>query len=327
MNMTKPLIFLMMSYLLLAAGTSGQSIASGRQSSVDVSMGFLVQQISFGLSENQKQRVAVVEFVDLKGNTSDFGRYLAEELITRLFQTGKFKVIERQLLNKVITEQKLSLTGIIDPASAQKLGKLLGVDAICSGSVSDLGKSLKINARLINTETGEVFAVAAGEVAKDETVCALGGCAQGVSAPAAITTETGTKKVGQWKSQVGFLNFEVTGCVRAGTVGYCDFTVVNNNSDSNLRIFGNHLDFLYGSKNSRGIDDLGNEIKASSVTFGRDEKTAADLQLVSGVKVKMRLNFKDLSTSSQKFAVLEIGFRADEINQSTKFRDIIFTIK
>jgi hypothetical protein len=37
--------------------------------------------------------------------------------------TDKFKVIERQLLNKIIAEQKLSLTGIVDPVLAKKLGE------------------------------------------------------------------------------------------------------------------------------------------------------------------------------------------------------------
>jgi hypothetical protein len=64
---------------------------------------------------------------------------------------------------------------MIDQSSAQKLGKLLGVDAIASGTVTDLGKSVRINARLISTGTGEVFGVAATEIVKDESVIALMG--------------------------------------------------------------------------------------------------------------------------------------------------------
>jgi curli biogenesis system outer membrane secretion channel CsgG len=100
----------------------------------------LGQKISTGLTENQKRTIAVVEFADLRGNVTDFGRFLAEELITKLYETRKFKVIERQLLNRVMAEQKLSLTGVVDPTSAQKLGKLLGVDAIASGTITDLAR-------------------------------------------------------------------------------------------------------------------------------------------------------------------------------------------
>ena len=145
------------------------------QVSLNQRIGELSQQISDGLTENQKQTIAVVEFVDLEGRITNFGRFVAEELITRLYQTKKFKVIERQLLNKILAEQKLSLAGVIDQTSAQKLGRLLGVDAIASGTVTDLGKSLRVNARLISTGTGEVFAVAAAEIAKDDSVMALMG--------------------------------------------------------------------------------------------------------------------------------------------------------
>jgi len=93
------------------------------QVTLDQRVSELSKQISDGLTENQKRTIAVVEFVDLKGNVTDFGRFLAEELITRLYQTKKFKVIERQLLNKITAEQKLSLTGLIDQTSAQKLGR------------------------------------------------------------------------------------------------------------------------------------------------------------------------------------------------------------
>lgn len=145
------------------------------QGTLDQRLTELSKEISDGLTENQKRTIAVVEFVDLEGRVTNFGRFVAEELITRLYQTRKFKVIERQLLNKIVAEQKLSLGGMIDQTSAQKLGKLLGVDAIASGTVTDLGKTLRVNARLISTNTGEVFAVAAAEIAKDDSVTALMG--------------------------------------------------------------------------------------------------------------------------------------------------------
>lgn len=160
------------------------------QVTLDQRIGELSKQISDGLTENQKQTIAVVEFVDLEGRVTNFGRFVAEELITRLYQTKKFKVIERQLLNKIVAEQKLSLGGMIDQTSAQKLGKLLGVDAIASGTVTDLGKSLRINARLISTGTGEVFAVAATEIAKDDSVTALMGA--GGTGPTSTVTSPGT---------------------------------------------------------------------------------------------------------------------------------------
>jgi hypothetical protein len=95
----------------------------------------------------------------------------------------------------VIAEQKLSLTGVIDQTSAQKLGKVLGVDAIASGTVTDLGKSLRINARLIDTSTAVIFAVASIEIAKDDSVITLvGPSATGPTSP--ITSGGGTSYQG-----------------------------------------------------------------------------------------------------------------------------------
>lgn len=143
------------------------------QGSLDQRINELSQQISKEMSDYNKKKIAIIEFSDLDGNVTNFGKYVSEELITKLYLTKKFKVIERQLLNKIIAEQKLSLTGMIDPNSAKKLGKVLGVDAIVSGTIADLAQSLKVNARMLNTETGEIFAAASVEILKDESVSKL----------------------------------------------------------------------------------------------------------------------------------------------------------
>jgi TolB-like protein len=149
------------------------SLPAVAHANLDDQISALSNKISQEMTEQKKHTIAVIEFADLQGNVTDFGRFLSEELTTKLFETGKFKVIERQLLNKVITEQKLNLTGMVDPESAKKLGKILGVDAICSGTIADLGQSLEINARLISTQTGAIIAVASTKIFKDDSVLSL----------------------------------------------------------------------------------------------------------------------------------------------------------
>lgn len=158
--------FILMLWLVIISNSFAQG-------SLDQRIVELTQQISKEMTDNNKKTIAVIEFSDLRGNVTDLGRYISEELITKLYLTKKFKVIERQLLNKIIAEQKLSLAGMIDPTSAKKLGKVLGVDAIVSGTQTDLAQGLKINARMLNTETGEIFAVASVEIFKDESVTKL----------------------------------------------------------------------------------------------------------------------------------------------------------
>jgi hypothetical protein len=57
--------------------------------------------------------------------------------------------------------KKMSEIGLIDPDTAKKMGAVLGVDAIVTGTLIDLdnGKT-EVNARMIATETGEILSAA-----------------------------------------------------------------------------------------------------------------------------------------------------------------------
>ena len=125
------------------------------------------------MQEGQKSKIAITEFSDLNGKVSNLGRYISEELITRLYRTNRFHVVERELLAKVVEEHKLNLSGIIDESTAVEVGRILGVDAIGTGTLSDLGRYVKVNARIISMESGSIFAVASAEFIKDNRVHSL----------------------------------------------------------------------------------------------------------------------------------------------------------
>ena len=133
---------------------------------LNVKLESLTNQIIDNLLNKKFSRIAVIAFSNIDGRTSTFGSYLSEELTTRIFLTNKFYVIERQLLNKLVDEQTLNATGAIDEETAKSFGEILGVDALVTGTISDLGDSLKVHARLITTETGVVSAVASINIDK-----------------------------------------------------------------------------------------------------------------------------------------------------------------
>jgi TolB-like protein len=133
----------------------------------------LADQVVAGLQSEQATQIAVLQFQNLDGSVSEFGGFIAEEMITRLYQTGTFRVVEREMLNRVMEEHELATSGLVDESTAKELGRLLGVDAIATGSVTDLGMDVRINSRLIATETGSVFSAAAASVPKDSRVTKL----------------------------------------------------------------------------------------------------------------------------------------------------------
>ncbi len=107
-----------------------------------------------------KNKVAVLDF-QLQGEgfeTKDMGSIVAEWFITALVKTGRFDVVERAMLKKILDEQKMGLTGVIDEKTATKLGKILGVKVIISGSVMKLENILEVNARIIDVETASIIA-------------------------------------------------------------------------------------------------------------------------------------------------------------------------
>ena len=119
--------------------------------------------ISIPLAANadfKRTKIAVLDF-SLKGSgfeTEDMGAIVAEWFITAFVKEGRFDVVERGLLKKILNEQKLGMSGVVDETTATKIGKLLGVKIIISGSVLKLQNILEINARIIDVETASIIA-------------------------------------------------------------------------------------------------------------------------------------------------------------------------
>lgn len=131
---------------------------------------------------SDKPRIAVIEFKNKAENQWWYhgGAEAAQDVfVTELFKSGKFRVVEREQLDALMQEKNLSLSGDVDPATAVKIGKLLGVNYILTGSVTEYGVTEKgartpglrrlpgvsvgkkefvaaMNARLIDTSTGEI---------------------------------------------------------------------------------------------------------------------------------------------------------------------------
>lgn len=137
-------------------------------SELDRQLDDLTKQITEDIAQSEKLTIAVLQFSNLQGKVTEFEKFIAEELTTRLVKTKKFNVVERQLLDKILEEYKLNLIGLIDPNSAKELGKLLGVSAIVCGTTTELEKTIKINARVIATETGSILSAATEELAINE---------------------------------------------------------------------------------------------------------------------------------------------------------------
>src|SRR5215831_6740627 len=100
----------------------------------------------------RKKRIAIMDFdyatvhcnvAAYFGSDVDIRKGISDLLVTSLVKDGSYSVIERKSIDKIMTEQNFSNSDRADPSSAAKIGKLLGVDAMIVGSITQFGDDTK----------------------------------------------------------------------------------------------------------------------------------------------------------------------------------------
>lgn len=81
---------------------------------------------------------------------------LSQMMTTDLVGAGGAKIVERVQLQAVLDELKLGHSAVVDKDTSAKVGKLLGAEYLVLGSYFSLGGTLRVDARLVRVETGEI---------------------------------------------------------------------------------------------------------------------------------------------------------------------------
>lgn len=104
-----------------------------------------------------------------KGDSHSHVAAATDRMVTQLVALRRFKVIERAKLDEVLQEQKLQVSGVVDDRTAVDVGRVAGADAIVVGSISVIGRTTTVGARVIDTQTSEVL-VARSTRAEDSSL-------------------------------------------------------------------------------------------------------------------------------------------------------------
>lgn len=126
----------------------------------------MASELSSKVEGIKKMAIIPFSYADNNSSTKD-GSVIAERLTMKLINLQKFEIIERSVLNKVLDELKLQNSGVIDAGSAKELGKVLGVDALITGTLIPTASGIEVNARVIKTETAQAIAASQVTVQKD----------------------------------------------------------------------------------------------------------------------------------------------------------------
>lgn len=122
------------------------------------------------IADNSEKIIVGVLYFERNTNRQDLESYrtgLTDMFISKLQKMEHIRVVERSKLDNIMSEMELSDLGAIDPDTAQRIGRLMGAQALYYGSfTSPLGEQLCLDGRLVRVETGEV--ISAGQ-----NICAI----------------------------------------------------------------------------------------------------------------------------------------------------------
>ena len=201
-----------------------------------------------------KKSIAVVDFTDLQGNVTELGRFLAEEFSVALAGASKgFEVVDRTHLKSIMAEHKLASTGIIDPQTARKLGKIAGVEALITGTITPFGDSIRLSVKVLDTETAKMISASTGNIAKTKAIEEL--LARGIEMPARGAGTPGALSSprdpsGKSVEADGFI-FRPGRCRRSGGKLICTISIINNGEEERKLVIEGRESHLY--------DNLGNQ--------------------------------------------------------------------
>ena len=213
------------------------------------------------IADSGKKTIAVVDFTNLQGNVSELGRFIAEEFSTALVDTGKgFEIVDRIHLKSILKEHKLSMSGLIDPATARKLGKIAGVDAILTGTITPFGDEVRLSVKVLATDTAKIICASRGNIPKTKAIGDL--INRGIVGPPG---DEGTPiNLGADKEvQVEDFKFIPVKCKRSRDKMICTVSVINNGSKERvLEVNSRAIPYSYL------YDNFGNEYSVC-VQIGR----------------------------------------------------------
>ena len=103
--------------------------------------------------------VAVVDFENETGSPTNapLVKAMTDSVITSFVKSGTIQVVERSRIAKILEEQKLVLSGLIDTAQLANVGKMLAAENIVIGSLARVGENWMANMRLLEVKTGRIL--------------------------------------------------------------------------------------------------------------------------------------------------------------------------
>ncbi len=103
-----------------------------------------------------KPTIAVVDFTANAATESEASA-LTDRLRTELVETGKWKVVEREMMNVLLAEQGFQMSGCVSDECIVATGRILGADKMIAGSIVNADSIYTVSAKIVDVQTGKTI--------------------------------------------------------------------------------------------------------------------------------------------------------------------------
>ena len=154
--------------LILSGPSTAQAFQAGRISLPSGWDDRILERIIAGHSPK-----LVLAVLDIEGSEKLQGKVdlnPSDMLTTALVKSGRFQMVERNKIDRVIKEQNFQMSDLVDNSKAIEVGKLLGAEAVVFGSITSVSQTkidkfaydvikteVGIDVRVVGTETGKIL--------------------------------------------------------------------------------------------------------------------------------------------------------------------------
>jgi TolB-like protein len=103
-----------------------------------------------------QDRIAVMKF-EGSGVDEITSKNITDRFSYELSKTHRFDIVEREMMDKILEEQKFQASGCVADECAVEIGQLIGVSQIVAGSISKIEDFYSLNIKLIDVATGKII--------------------------------------------------------------------------------------------------------------------------------------------------------------------------
>jgi len=131
---------------------------------------------------------SMIVILNVQSDSAALSDYIIDELIANAVNDKIFKVVDRQQLDLIRTEQNFQLSGEVDDNLALSIGKFFGAQTIVSGRVSQVADRFRMTIRALEVQTAQVQGQYNRNITAGKTITALFRNSGGFSSATQSTT-------------------------------------------------------------------------------------------------------------------------------------------